>query len=273
MIYIDTPVPSQERVQFLPVEADDPMNRPLLIADLYALFNCQWIFFIVLTIILSGCYPEMPATASGTPPPFSCGNFTESYWQEFRFGIDSPDDVIVTASRLWKIDADDFTVNESSRHDFLWVVWKDRKGERLYSAGFREGQFHRVSVSFQPGHRPTLAQVINCLEVPEYFAAYEGHEDTGLDLSLSYPVKGFEIVHISTKPPPQSTTDLPLRLMNKLFVVAPGPPEQMVRDVYSYGHLSSVHAWGLCVLRPWPGSVEAIVVESFVDEDARCKSS
>ncbi|MYC96516.1 MAG: hypothetical protein F4X14_16245 [Caldilineaceae bacterium SB0661_bin_32] len=212
-------------------------------------------------------------TAIGTPPPFSCGNFTEPYWQEFRFGVDSPDEVIETVIKLWNTDREQIFLDELSREETLLVRWEDSQGERVYSARFREGEFHQVLVSFKSGRRPTLAQVIDCLGFPEYFAAYEarGVEKDSFVLALSYPEKGFEIYHVSFGALPKSTTDLPARLIDNLSVVAPGPPEQMVRDVYSYGHLPSVHAWGLCVLRPWPGSIGAIEIESFLGADPRCK--
>lgn len=231
------------------------------------------VLVVLLFPILTGCYPSAPVTAIGTPPPFSCGNFTVPYWQEFRFGVDSPDEVIETAIRLWGINREQFTLSESSRDDVLHVRWEDSEGKRVYSAGFREGEFHKVSVNFKSGRKPTLSQVIDCLGFPEYFAAYEarGVEKDSFVLALSYPEKGFEIYHVSFGALPKSTTDLPARLIDNLSVVAPGPPEQMVRDVYSYGHLPSVHAWGLCVLRPWPGSIGAIEIESFLGADPRCK--
>lgn len=226
----------------------------------------------LLLFILTGCYSDNPVTAIGTPPPFSCDNFTESYWQEFRFGVDSPDEVIETAIRLWDTDREQIILYEAARDDVLQVTWEDSKEERVYSARFREGKFHQISVRFKLGRKPTLAQVIDCLDFPEYYAAYVAPDiEDRFTIGLLYLEKGFDILHVSFGSPPKSTTDFPARLINILFVVAPGPLEQMVRDVYSYGHLPSVHAWGLCVLRPWPDSIEAIEIESFLDEDRRCK--
>jgi len=235
--------------------------------------HSRHVLVVLLFPIFTGCYPSAPVTAIGTPPPFSCGNFTEPYWQEFRFGVDSPDEVIETVIRLWGINREQFMLSEAARYDVLHVRWEDSQGERVYSARFRKGEFHQVLVRFQLGRKPTLSQVIDCLRSPEYYAAYEalGVEKDSFVLALLYPEKGFEIFHISFGALPKSTTDLPARLIDDLFVVAPGPPEQMVRDVYSYGHLPSVHAWGLCVLRPWPGSIEAIEIESFLGADPRCK--
>ena len=68
-------------------------------------------FIITLLLTLSACLPSdakfvgWPAVRiTGTPEPVQCDDFAESYWKEFRFGIDSIEDVVATVSRLWEYD-------------------------------------------------------------------------------------------------------------------------------------------------------------------------
>ena len=229
---------------------------------------------IALLAFVSGCYgppSDTPATIPGTPPPFSCTNFFESRWREFRFGIDSPDDIAPTVGRLWDIDKDQLT--PIARKDGLSQVgWSDDNQEMLYSALFRKKQLQKLEVTFDPP--PTFAQVLGCLGPPEYYAAYEETdiEYFGFYLQLWYLEKGLVLQHFFFFSHVRPTADLPAQRMEYLVVVAPGTREQMVPNVYTMGFLPSVQAWGLCILRPWPGSIEAIEIESFLDEDARrCK--
>ena len=236
----------------------------------------QLLLVFALLAFLSGCYglpSDTPATIPGTPPPFSCTNFLESRWREFRFGVDSPDDVALTASRQWGVDKEQLTPYEMT-HGLSRFGWSDNNREIFYTALFRKKQLQKFEVRFDPP--PTLAQVLGCLGPPEYYASYEETdiEKFGFDLSLWYLEKGIVVQHVSFYSLVSPTADLPAQRMENLFVVAPGTLEQMVPNVYTMGFLPSVQAWGLCILRPWPGLIEAIEIESFLDEeDRRCKSS
>lgn len=231
----------------------------------------QQALVITLLLILTGCYVEQSPTAMDSPP-FSCTKFTESHWQEFGFGTDSPTDVISSVVNLWDIDSDRVRVVELSSED-LRVKWGDIQGELGidYSALFREErQLIKVDVRWHPN--PTLAQVIDCLGFPEYYAAFyqQEIETASLNLAFWYVEKGFVVRHVSfhrqERPPEIRLT----QRMTDLFVVAPGTSEQMVPNVYTYGDEPAVQAWGLCVIRPWSGSIETIEVESFL-ENPRCK--
>lgn len=237
-------------------------------------FIRMWIqqtFVCTLLFVLAGCYVGQSPPAID-PPSFSCTRFAESRWQEFGFGTDSPTDVISSVINLWDIDSDQVRAIELSSED-LRVKWGDIQGElgTDYSALFREErQLIKVDVWWHPS--PTLAQIIDCLGFPAYYAAFyqQEIETASLNLALWYVEKGFVVRHVSfhrqERPPEIRLT----QRMTDLYVVAPGTSEQMVSNVYTYGDEPAVQAWGLCVLRPWPGSIEAIEVESFI-ENPRCK--
>ena len=106
------------------------------------------------------------------PLLFHAQSSLKSHWQEFGFGTDSPTDVISSVVNLWDIDSDRVRVVELSSED-LRVKWGDIQGELGidYSALFREErQLIKVDVRWHPS--PTLAQVIDCLGFPEYYAAF-----------------------------------------------------------------------------------------------------
>lgn len=62
------------------------MNRSAYVTRLLTLFA-------VVTIVLKSCGAVFPR-------PFPCNKFLEFRWQQFQFGIDTPQDVIGTAMEL-----------------------------------------------------------------------------------------------------------------------------------------------------------------------------
>lgn len=239
------------------------------------IFTKEWsrnIVIVVLLSMLTGCSINPPATFMGTPVPFSCAKFTERRWQEFRFGVASLDDTIATVISLWDIDNDQLTHYGGLGYGLDRASWGDVKQGVFYSTLFREKQLQKFDVKFEPP--PTLTQVLDCLGPPEYYAAYEEAtvETYSFILMLWYLEKGFVVQHSSYYTLVRPTVDLSAQLMQNFFVVAPGTLEQMVLNVYTLGHDPDVQAWGLCVLRPWPGSIESIEIESFNVENPRCPS-
>ena len=229
---------------------------------------------IILLSLLSGCYvspfPREPVTIPGTPPPFSCEKINDPRWQEFRFGVDSADEAAPRISRNWEIDSKPFTPYEyesGASH----LSWKDAAQGISYAAHFREKILRSIEVEFKP--TPTLAQVLDCLGPPESYGAYLEHENelTVFVMDLYYLEKGYVFTHSSLSQQKKPPADLPALRIELLSVVDPGTAEQMIPNVNWFGHLPGVQIWWQCVLRPWPGSIEAIEVESFLDEDARCR--
>ncbi len=217
---------------------------------------CRTAIVIGLLFMLLGCHAPQPAIIAGTPPPFSCANFTGSRWAEFRFGIDSPDDVTAAAVRLWEIDSDQVRRVELVNEGLLvsWPIDRISGINARYSALFREKrQLTKIDVRWQPFLvPPTLAQTIDCLGFPQlYEAVYTsggGEAPFTLRLILWYLGKGIVVVHESPHTQVQQPATHPHLIMDSFIVVAPGSPEQMVPNVYTHGDLSEIQAYGLCVL-------------------------
>ena len=230
------------------------LNRPILV--------------VLLLFVLTGC-SDRPATVIRTPAPFSCARFSESLWAEFRIGVDSPDDVVATVTRLWEIDASEIGRIELSGPEPLELTWRGFEGELTYYAQFRKGRLFKFAVKLSPPL--TLAQAIGCLGNPEYFEAHisQGIESPILIINIWYQEKGLVVHHISFPVLLRQSAASPAQRMDSYTVVAPGTPEQMVSNVFTLGENPYVQARGLCLLRPWPGLIERMEVESFLKE-VRC---
>ena len=209
---------------------------------------------LLLLLILTAC-------AHPPPLPFSCANFTETYWAEFDFGVDSTADVASTVFRLWGIDEDKVRVEE------LWgtlsgVSWFDRKLYGTlsgYGSWFQEGVLIEIEV-FWRYPNPTLSQAIDCLGVPEHYIAFVGGlpDVSILNVDLVYPEKGIVVHYYDLY-----TTDQihPYMRIRNMAVVAPGTTEEVVQVAYSIGVTQhQLYGHSACLRKPWPGSFEAMEV-------------
>ena len=227
---------------------------------------------LTLLVILAGCTVPPPPPA---PPSFSCASFTESHWKEFSFGADFPDDAVSTAANLWGIERDQvqfFILTNSDRVSSVW--WRSDAivgTGGTHQAWFQEGQ-QLAKISVEWGNpRPTLAQIIDCLGVPEHYIAFydQGWDFTYLSLALLYTDSGIVVRHFALSLIVKLSEIHPEMLMERFVVVAPGTAEQMVTDMYSYGIEVPVHVRSACLMRPWPGSIEAMEIASN-EERNRC---
>ena len=245
-----------------------------IITDLWG--RCVLVCILLLT--LSSCrvphsvQSRPTPTVAGPPDSFPCSIFEESLWQKFGFGIDSPTDVISTVERNWTSGKLQIWT-DSSNHGNRWVIWQDFGDEYdiQFSALFRKEQsLFQIFTQWYP--EPTLAQIVGCLGYPEYYeASYtQGVDSPMLSLAFWYVKRGFIIEHVSLHSQEQPPAiDAEYRI-DRLTVVAPGEREEMVVNAFKLVDNQNLLAYGLCVLRPWPGSIEAIEVESYLGADARC---
>lgn len=73
---------------------------------------------IALLAVLTSCTPLPPV-----PGDFSCTTFTESYWGEFSFDVDTASDVVSTVSDLWGIERDQVEINLTTNGEVSAVKW------------------------------------------------------------------------------------------------------------------------------------------------------
>jgi hypothetical protein len=110
--------------------------------------------------------------------------------------------------------------------------------------------------------KPALAAVLGCLGPPErYRAEYlVPPEARELDFDLWYPAQGAAVFAAQIRQedqPPVVTRDTQL---DRLVVTAAGRVEEIVTHALANGDATVVRDAILPTLKPWPGSVEAIVV-------------
>lgn len=230
------------------------------------------VLYATLLLTVTGCaVPPPPPRASSTPPTFSCASFTELLWSEFRFGVDSPDDVVATAVRLWGIDREQVRVKLKINEDVSSVWWPS-------SAVVGPGGTHQfwfpsdqklAKIRVEWGYpKPTLAQVIDCLGPPEQYIAFfvNGPHGIYLSLALLYPDIGIVVRHFDIVWGFEPLKIHSNKRMEFFVVVPPGTAEQVATHMYKYGQEDRQHAQAACLLKPWPGSIEAMEIASEEDK-------
>ena len=125
-----------------------------------------------------------PEQAYEAPGPSACARLSVSHWQEFRFGVDSLDDVVATVIRLWDIDRNKVEGGKKDTGEVYPVLWSNNDKEEIFHAAHFSpgGKLIRVSSVMIPGL--TLAQIIDCLGPPDYYVAYVGPYLEATDLTL-----------------------------------------------------------------------------------------
>ena len=224
-------------------------------------------------MLLAGCV--QPPGDLAHYPAFTCDSLTEPYWQEFNFGVESDDsweEIVARIIELWDLDESRLVLEESDTGADAWwqVVFPDGADPR-YRALYNK-ELKLTSIFFKWWNRtPTLNEVIDCLGFPEYYAAFydQGVEAYHLSLNLWYVNKGFVVRGYSFHHEEQPPSIGPEYRMRHFNATVPGDLERML----SHLHIAVVHSYILCGIRPWPGSIEAIEVESFLGKDARCTYS
>ena len=204
------------------------------------------------------------------PGPSACARLSLSRWQEFRFGEDFVHDVVATVIRLWDIDRDKIEGGGRRTGGFFPVTWWDNEEMVHHMAIFSpSGRLEEVGVGMVPGL--TLAQIIDCLGPPDYFSAYRGPYFATTELELYYIDEGFSVNgFFNHRYPGREPLERisPEFGMNE-FTVYPQTLEDIAdsyREVDDDGNLE------LCILRMWPGSIEAIEIDGDIwsERPARC---
>lgn len=231
--------------------------------------RCAPGLFVIL--LLAGCV--QPQQDLAHYPLFTCDSLTEPYWQEFNFGVESDDtweDIVARIIELWDLDKSHLKLEESDTGANAWwqVVFPDGADPR-YRALYNK-ELRLTTIFFMWWNRkPTLTQIIDCLGLPEFYAAYYergGAETYTLNLTLWYVNKGFVVHGYSFHHEEQPPSIEPEYRMQHFNATLPGDLEGMISKL----HIPATHAFFLCANRPWPGSIEEIEVESYLGADARC---
>lgn len=226
-------------------------------------------------LALAGCVAPPPLPRLTPYPPFTCGSFTESYWQEFAFGVktdETVDDIVATIVKLWDLDNARVQIESMSEKSVViqWQVEFHDGTEPRYTAHFHK-ELKLTSIFFKWWDRiPTLAQVIECLGIPEHYAAYYDRSAGGraLYVDLWYVNRGFVLQGFSTHRQDQPPAIRPEYQIQNFRATLPGDLEQMLFTMYD--PRPDVFAGFVCLIKPWPGSIEEMEVDSLLGPDPRC---
>ena len=237
---------------------------------------------LTFLFLLAGCGRTYPSPfVQGTPQPLSCGIFTDSRLQEFSFGVDSPADVTSAVVNTWGIGQDQFRFTDLYG-GVLRLEWRDSRSGRQtdHWAYFgKERRLERVEVSWSPP--ATLAQVISCLGDPDLYNAHYGpsHHEAHFELVLWYADEGIFVTHDHLTITSSRTPLKPAQQIDGFLLVDPERPEQTLSSLLpSMGYADTdnpgIQAYLLCLLREWPGSIEAAEATGVTsyDDNTRCKS-
>lgn len=145
------------------------------------------------------------------------------------------------------------------------MIWNDVLREfAYYSARFEEGKLMGIT-AFWERFQPALGRVIECLGEPDYYDSvfYFANDETGVGLSLWYESKGLVVgsgsfYSVDYQPAGFKPEDL----MTHMTVVSPSAAIQMLPKVYVVEDDAEGQAFMHCALKPWPGSVEAMQIQS-----------
>ena len=253
------------------------------------------VLIVTLLVILTGCsvmpsVPQRPVTITGTPEPYPCTHFADAHWKEFRFGLDTQDEVIAAVGRIWELGPEEIRSHQPAQfHPLPRLSWEVKAdGVRYFAIFYENGTLKEIDYLTAPywqeennrvglpltfaefrshtGSYPTLRQVIDCFGAPEFYSAYWVQEaETGeLNFALWYVDLGLIFSHVSYSahhrqrplPPP-----FPHGLSMHFATMLPGGDvAKMVTAHYEFDAPNKKY-YVLCIIKPWPGSIEDLEAE------------
>jgi hypothetical protein len=171
-------------------------------------------------------------------------------WLQNDDSVDITGDKII---RWFELSANELTIETYARSAlFTWRYHEDR-----YELGIVEGEKPLGYVFFEKS-RPLLRQVIDCLGEPEWYTSGYGpvHHLFSLNVELYFPKYGLRVSssQITRQQDIAINEDL---VISDLRLSPPGTTEEVIS--FFYFHSPEVAQIVLEQLKPWPGSLEAMI--------------
>jgi hypothetical protein len=168
-----------------------------------------------------------------------------------------------------ELDSTAIQVSPQDREGDVVVDWNADSGR--YYALFREEKLTKIDIDWH-GMKPTIGHILRCLGPPDFYhAIYRQDRQRNIQVALWYVEKGavFDGYAVYTQPEsPKITSEFEL---GRMTVAKPSRIDEMVSDVYSVSYAPAVYAYALRILKPWPGSIDAIEVDSCVKDPDLCR--
>lgn len=219
----------------------------------YSNLTCRMWRIVTLLFVL-----QIASCASPTSS-FTCSDIEQSPLRALDYGVDDPPTVLQKVADAFPLQQSDLTYEPYDEDPDSGVAVWDASTYGSYNAMFRNGVVTKVYLFFDNNRGPRMQQVLDCLGKPaKYLAVYKPDIENQFQLSLWYPDRG--MVALSTKfggaRPPSVTGDTQV---SALSFQRPGSIEEMIAAEFGYVHQDLLQS-----LKPWPGSLDRIVVDNLL---------
>lgn len=194
-----------------------------------------------------------------SPATVSCFNLLQGReWSEAGFGFRSTEQMKQWIKEEFSIPIDQIIYDEAVDGSESILMWGHE--EVSYRATFRQDRLQSVNVIWDSSH-PVGKDVLACFGPPELYQAFvsAGYGPPYRSVSLWYPSLGVvaRALHFPDEMPPLDA-DLP---MTSLTLVKPGDLDEVVTRAHRYPN-EVLEGW-IAILRPWPGSWQALEVVDY----------
>jgi hypothetical protein len=236
----------------------------------------QWIFLVsilVMITLLVACDPPARALTDCNEilelplRSLLVGTLTKAEakaWLRSQLPADVPIEP-GDSSIAWSVDRNDFVMRFDGQGKLSRIVKNHSRVPRLEDA---------LPFAKHPnGGAPMLQDVLRCFGAPDAYEAVRGmHEFSYFALNLWYPKLGLAYSHNPFAGVPPSLAELG---MHTLAIYAPAQSAQaLIEREWSVQTKTETDKRMLTHhLKPWPGSLERIVVDDCSQEPARCGSA
>lgn len=207
---------------------------------------------MALMSLLSACAPLQS--------PIVCEEIREDTLRDLSFGVATMPEVRQWALTTFHLD-DTNLIEGPGPDEIKWSF-----PNRTISARFQKDVLKRVIIYRVKG--PKLQEVLDCLGAPEYYeAAIKPDIEPRFDFTLWYPAQGV-VVNTSSFGRASATArdvtkDRRARIIN---ITGTGTLKDMVKTVYSYPSVEDIPDELMRTIKPWPGSLDQIVVDNLLPQ-------
>lgn len=192
----------------------------------------------------------------------TCDQIIEGPLQVLDFDSLNRDNFRAWVTTTYGIPQSNVVIEEYAPEDIpssrITAISQWNTGNKTYRADFLGEELRRIEVRWN-SDKPRGSDIINCLGAPTmHLAYYLLVRQPSLDFQLWYPEQGVVVRHFAAyQSLPQITDSVQ---MHYLLLTRPASTEAMVRDTF-VGNSERIQHEISSLLKPWPGSWEAISID------------
>jgi len=214
---------------------------------------------VVLVVLIALSWSCAPA------PLANCDAFQVPALKAMIRELSSREQVTTRVMKAYSLSEEAITEYREAMPNLERMSWNVRGQE--HSALFNDGVLQKIDLSFH-GTSITVDDFLTCFGPPDsYRATYRWDTEVRvLELSLYYPRQGliasaFVFSRANAAPPIDGKLTI-----DGLVVTRPGEIRQLEASSYTYPQSPDIINATLQQIRPWPGSVDLIIVDDQIRE-------